>query len=127
MKVDQSSCAFLAHTSPKHQRSTSMFHSKNGVLFIKALLDFFPNVSFMDVGIDPNNFGPNFRTCLTALWHSDNFLMGKKPCRVFFSKCLLIVHFKRATLRSYVVWYVTCNLFLCSVYCIPSNFPGSCG
>ena len=51
--------------SPKHQRSTSMLHSRDGVLFVIGLVDSFPNIAFMvvtirfDFGlIAPNDFVP---------------------------------------------------------------------
>ena len=53
---DQVSCAFVTHTFPKHQRSTSMFHSRNGVPFIIGLVDSSPNIMFMVVA-KKLNFG----------------------------------------------------------------------
>lgn len=52
--------AFVAHTSPKPQRSTSMFHSWNSVPFIIGLVDTSPNVMFVvHFGvITPNDFIP---------------------------------------------------------------------
>ena len=65
INFDQISCAFLAHTSPKHQRSISVFHSRNSVPFIIGLVDSSPNVAFMVVTkklhfdlITPNYFVP---------------------------------------------------------------------
>ncbi len=75
ISFDQVSCAFVAHTSPKHQRPTSMFHSRNGVPFIKGLVDSSPNVTFMVVAkklnfglITPNDFVPEVLRLVSVLF-----------------------------------------------------------
>lgn len=70
-----SAFAFVAHTSLKHQRSTSVFHSRKGVPFIISLVDSSPNVTFMVVAkkfniglITPNDFVPEVLRLVSLLF-----------------------------------------------------------
>ena len=75
INFDQNSCAFVAHTSPKHQRSTAVFHSRNGGPFIIGLVVSSLNVVFMVVAkklnfglITPNDFVPEGLRLVSVLF-----------------------------------------------------------
>ena len=75
INFDHVPCATEAHTSPKHQRSTSMLHSRNGVLFIIGLIGLSSNVVFMVAAkkfnfglITTNNFVPEVLRLVSLLF-----------------------------------------------------------
>lgn len=68
-------CACVAHTSPKHPRSISVFHSGDGVLFIMFIVDSSLNVIFMVVAkmfwFHHSKYlrCRSFEACLCAVWY----------------------------------------------------------
>lgn len=73
-KLHSSCHKYVAHTSPKHQRSTSMFYSRNGEPFITGLVDCSPNVTFMVVakklnfGLIINDYVPKVLRLVSVLF-----------------------------------------------------------
>lgn len=74
--------ACVAHISPKHQWSTSVFHSRHGVLSLYVLLTP-PECSVYGCGqkrhnfglITPNNCSRGFEGFLCAVWYVNNGLL----------------------------------------------------